>query len=126
MSRRKFTRTVGGAAVAGATIASGILAAQAPKENTFTPVPVPGGTPVLGGVFHVFGPGIVDPVDPNRRASQISTDLSASRSSQEWLRAPTSTGESLRLPFVNNDMRFMIGTFRGSDGRVHQGAFAFI
>ena len=32
----------------------------------------------------------------------------------------------VRLPFVNSDMRFMQGVFRGTDGKVHQGAFAFV
>jgi hypothetical protein len=126
-SRRQFTRTVGGAAVAGATIASGILTAQGPKGDTFTPVPIPGGTPVLGGAFHVFGPGIIDPVDAEPSSiTNFNGFVGLAFISGMVTRTDTSTGESLRLPFVNNDMRFMIGTFRGSDGRVHQGAFAFI
>ena len=36
------------------------------------------------------------------------------------------TGEVMRLPFVDSDMRFMKGVFRGTDGRVHRGAFAFV
>jgi hypothetical protein len=36
------------------------------------------------------------------------------------------TGEKLRFPFVDSDMRFMKGEFRGTDGRMHHGAFAFI
>ena len=36
------------------------------------------------------------------------------------------TGEVRRLPFVNNDMRFMKGVFRGTDGQIHQGAFALV
>jgi hypothetical protein len=27
---------------------------------------------------------------------------------------------------VNNDMRFMKGNFRGTDGQLHRGTFAFI
>jgi hypothetical protein len=38
----------------------------------------------------------------------------------------TKTGEMVRLPFVDSDMRFMQGVFRGTDGKVHQGAFAFV
>jgi hypothetical protein len=30
------------------------------------------------------------------------------------------------LPFVDSDMRFMKGVFRGTDGRIHQGAFALV
>jgi hypothetical protein len=38
----------------------------------------------------------------------------------------TKTGAVERFPFVNSDMRFMQGVFRGTDGKVHQGAFAFV
>jgi hypothetical protein len=37
----------------------------------------------------------------------------------------TTTGESARYEF-HTDMRFMMGKFVGTDGRVHRGAFAFI
>jgi len=36
------------------------------------------------------------------------------------------TGEKLRFPFVDSDMRFMKGEFRGTEGGMHQGAFVFI
>jgi hypothetical protein len=38
----------------------------------------------------------------------------------------TQTGETLRLPFTNSDMRFMQGVFRGADGRIHDGTFALV
>jgi hypothetical protein len=41
-------------------------------------------------------------------------------------RTNTVTGEVLPLPFLNSDMRFMKGVFRGTDGQIHQGAFAFV
>ena len=41
-------------------------------------------------------------------------------------RTNTLTNEVLTLPFVDSDMRFMKGVFRGTDGRLHHGAFAFI
>jgi len=36
------------------------------------------------------------------------------------------TGEQLRFPFLDSDMRFMKGEFRGTDGRMHHGAFVLI
>jgi hypothetical protein len=103
------------------------LTAQGPNGDTFTPVPIPGGTPVLGGAFHVFAPGLIDPVDAEPSSiTNFNGFIGLAFISGMVTRTNTSTGESLRLPFVNNDMRFMIGTFRGTDGRVHQGAFAFI
>jgi hypothetical protein len=38
----------------------------------------------------------------------------------------TKTGATARYPFRDSDMRFMQGNFRGTDSRVHQGAFAFV
>jgi len=38
----------------------------------------------------------------------------------------TRTGEILRLPFINSDMRFMTGKFRGTDGDIHKGTFALV
>jgi hypothetical protein len=36
------------------------------------------------------------------------------------------TGEQVRYPFLESDMRFMKGEFRGTDGRMHHGTFVFI
>jgi hypothetical protein len=36
------------------------------------------------------------------------------------------TGAVEQLPFLNSDMRFMTGIFRGTDGAVHQGSFTLI
>jgi hypothetical protein len=38
----------------------------------------------------------------------------------------TKTSEKVRYPFVDSDMRFMKGNFRGADGRIHQATFALI
>jgi hypothetical protein len=38
----------------------------------------------------------------------------------------TKTREVLHLPFLNSDMRFMQGEFRGADGREHHGTFALV
>jgi len=54
MSRRQFAWTATGIAAAGAAFGLGIpkAAASAPGD----PVPIPGGEPLLGVMFHVFGP----------------------------------------------------------------------
>ena len=46
--------------------------------------------------------------------------------SGEVTRTQTTTGEVRTLPFVDSDLRFMKGFYRGTDGRFHQGAFAFV
>ena len=55
-SRRAFVRTTGGAVATAAALGSGLLrprllSAAAPDD----PLPIPGGSPALGGGFHVYG-----------------------------------------------------------------------
>ena len=81
----------------------------------------------MGGGFHLFGPGIIDPDD----AEPISiTDFNGSVGiafiSGMVTRTNTVTHEVRSLPFLSADMRFMKGVFRGRDGKMHNGAFAFI
>jgi hypothetical protein len=66
LSRRGFTRT----AALGAALGSALWRpAIADPKATFAPVPIPGGTPVLGGAYHVFGPAAFDPSMPSRSPS---------------------------------------------------------
>lgn len=41
-------------------------------------------------------------------------------------RRTRSTGETVELPFLGSDMRFMAGVYRGVDGRVRRATFGFI
>jgi hypothetical protein len=128
MSRRQFIRTAAGAAGVGAAVGSGVWRPRLAKaDQSYEPVPIPGGTPVAGGVFHVFGPALSDP--PDAEPSTI-TDFNGfvglAYISGEVMRTNTETGEVLTLPFMNSDMRFMQGVFRGTDGQMHQGAFALV
>jgi hypothetical protein len=63
ISRRQFVRTAG-TAVASYTLGSTLWKpGQAEAKGTFAPVPIPSGTPALGGAYHVFGPAAFDPID---------------------------------------------------------------
>ncbi len=95
--------------------------------GTSSPVPIPGATPVLGGVFHVFGPAAFDPIDaePSTITDFNGFDGLAYLSGQVT-QTNTATGEVRTLPFVDSDMRFMKGVFRGTDGKIHHGAFALV
>src|SRR5262249_46203788 len=66
MSRRQFAATAARAAAIGTALGSGWLRpALADGHGSSAPVPIPGGTPLLGGGFHVFGPtpdGSFDPI----------------------------------------------------------------
>jgi hypothetical protein len=99
---------------------------MAEARSSFAPVPIPGGSPVLGG-YHVFGPAAFDPADAEPSTiTNHNGSVGLAYLSGMVTQTNTKTGESQRFPFVNADMRFMDGVFRGMDGRIHQGAFAFV
>ena len=129
MSRRQFARTAAGATAAGAVFGLGTsrAAASAPGD----PVPIPGGEPKIGGMFHVFGPtpdGSLSPIDAepititnfNGFVGYALIDGTVQRMNKR-------TGKTDTLPMIGrSDMRFMTGVYRGADERIHQGAFAFV
>jgi len=91
------------------------------------PVPIPGGSPALGGGYHVFGPAAFDPIDAEPvTITNLNASVGLAYVSGMVTQTNTKTGEMVRLPFVNSDMRFMQGVFLGTDGKVHPGAFAFV
>jgi hypothetical protein len=105
--------------------------ALADTRGSFAPVPVPGGTPLLGGSFHAFAPGPpqlnIDPVDAEPiTITNFNGFVGLSYTDGMATRTNTQTGETLRLPFLSSDMRFMQGEFRGADGRLHHGTFALV
>ena len=128
MSRRQFARTTAGAAVVGATLGSGLWRPRAAEaKGSFQPIPIPGGSPVLGGDFHFFGPAAIDPIDAEPATiTDFNGFFGLAYISGTVTRTNTATGEVLTLPFVDSDMRFMKGVFRGTDGQIHQGAFALV
>ena len=130
MTRRQFGRAAAGTAVLGGTLGSGLLApGLAEASNSFAPVPIPGGTPGLGGAYHVFAPGLpgADPIDAEPATiTNMNGFVGLAYISGMVTQTNTKTGEILRLPFVNSDMRFMKGNFRGTDGDFHRGTFALV
>ena len=126
VSRRQFARTAAGSAFA-AAVGSRLWNASMVEAASFAPVPIPGGTPALGGAYHVFGPAAFDPADAEPATiTNLNGMVGLAYVSGMMTQTNVKTGEVKRLPFVDSDMRFMQGTFRGTDGRVHQGAFAFV
>jgi hypothetical protein len=126
VSRRQFARAAAGSAFA-AAIGSGLWTPSLVEAASFAPVPIPGGSPVLGGAYHVFAPAVFDPIDAEPiTITNLNAKVGLAYVSGMVTRTNTKTGEVVRLPFVDSDMRFMQGVFRGTDGRVHQGAFAFV
>jgi hypothetical protein len=128
LSRRQFTRAAAGTAVVGAAIGSALWTPviAAPK-GAFAPVPIPGGSPFLGGSYHVFGPAAFDPIDAEPiTITNFDGFAGLAYVSGMVTQTNTKTGEKARYPFVDSDMRFMQGNFRGTDGRIHQATFGFI
>jgi len=126
MSRRRFARTAAGGAFA-AAVGSRLWTTSPVEAASFAPVPIPGGSPALGGAYHVFGPAAFDPIDAEPvTITNLNAAVGLAYVSGMVTQTNTKTGEMRRLPFVNSDMRFMQGVFRGTDGKVHQGAFAFV
>jgi len=126
VSRRQFARTAAGSALA-AAVASRLWTPAPVQAASFAPVPIPGGTPALGGAYHVFAPGAFDPPDAEPvTITNLDAKVGLAYVSGMVTQTNTKTGEVLRLPFTNSDMRFMQGVFRGTDGKVHPGAFAFV
>src|SRR5882762_5007892 len=90
-------------------------------------LPIPGGTPGLGGAYHLFAPGAFDPIDAEPiTITNLDAAVGLAYVSGMVTRTNIKTGDVVRLPFLNSDMRFMQGVFRGTDGKVHPGAFAFV
>ena len=128
ISRRQFTRTAAGVVAAGAVLGSGLWRpSQARAKAAAGPNPIPGGTPLLGGAFHVFIPADGDPIDAEPATI---TDFKGYVGNAYLFgtvsRKNKVTGEEVTLPFVDSDMRFMQGIYLGTDQQIHQGTFGFI
>lgn len=128
MTRRQFARAAAGTAIFGGALGSRLVEpALAATRASFAPVPIPGGSPALGGSFHVFGPNSIDPIDAEPiTITNFNGFVGLSYPSGMVTQTNTRTGETLRLPFISSDMRFMQGIFRGADGRIHDGTFALV
>ncbi len=131
MSRRQFVRTTGATIAGGMALGSGVLRPiRAQAAALDDPLPIPGGSPTLGGAFHVYGPsptGFLDPI--NAEPSSITNFngvVGLAYVDGMVTQTRISNGESHRYPFVASDMRFMQGVYRGVDGKPRQGTFGFI
>jgi hypothetical protein len=125
MTRRQFARAATGTAVLGGALGSGLLRpALAGIRWEFAPVPIPAG----GGPFHVFPPGFNGvPIDAEPATiTNFNGFVGLSYPSGMVTQANTKTGEVLKLPFLDSDMRFMQGEFVGANGVAYQGTFALV
>jgi hypothetical protein len=130
MSRRQFARTATGTALAGAAGLGLLKTPSLLASASADPLPIPGGSPALGGGFHVFGPtpdGSFDPIDAEPSTiTDFNGFVGLAYINGTVTRTNTITKQSQVLPMLNSDMRFMKGVYRGVDNRLHQGAFALV
>jgi hypothetical protein len=130
MSRRQFSRAAVGTAMLGTALGSGWMRPAFAANPPNAPVPIPGGTPLLGGGFHLFGPtpdGSFDPIDAEPSTiTDFNGVIGLAYIDGMVTRTNTVTGEVRRLPTIFTDMRLMQGLFRGDDGALRQGTFALI
>jgi hypothetical protein len=120
LSRRALIKA--GAATTALVTASSALAplrAAAAAPGPGTPIPV-AGDPVFGGL-HIYGVGIgIEPsaiTDFNGAVGAAVVDGTG---------VGTNAAGATEALLFDTDMRFMQGVFRVTDGRVHQGTFAFV
>jgi hypothetical protein len=129
MTRRQFTRAATGSALFGGALGAGFLKPALANNWSFAPVPIPGGSPAAGGFYHVFGPASMlgDPIDAEPSTiTNLDGFVGLAYISGMVTRTNAKTGERLRLPYRETDVRFMKGNFRGTDGNIHQSTFALV
>jgi hypothetical protein len=129
MSRRCFLGTA--TAVAGAIAAGFRLPAVMADDDelaTIFPLPIPGGVSPFGIFIHHFPPVPVLGPGPINEPSQIfdfNGLVGITRVTGSGTGTDTSTGVQTRLNY-QVDNGFMSGLYRGEDGLMHHGTFAFI
>jgi hypothetical protein len=125
VSRRRFIRTGLGTLAAGAVVGRQLLRPQAVYAAGSDPVPVPG-SPNLAP-FHVWAPAAFDSADAEPATiTNFSGVVGIAYLSGNVTRTNLTTGRIDVLPFIDADMRFMQGVYRGVDGKPRQGTFGLI
>jgi len=123
MSRRRFIEGTGGL-VAAAAIGQ-VAQTRALLAAGNDPVPIPG-SPNLAP-FSVWAPIFVDSIDADPSSITNFNGVAGIAYVNGMVRRTnTVTGEVDVLPFIDADMRFMQGVYRGVDGRPRQGTFGFV
>jgi hypothetical protein len=120
ISRRRFIQGTG-AVVTAATFARPQTLFAAAND----PVPVTGSPNFVP--FSVWAPLVFDPIDADPSTiTNFNGVAGIAYISGMVTRTNTKTGDVERFPFLDADMRFMQGTYRGVDDRPRQSTFGFI
>ena len=118
LSRRTFLKA--GAATGAFIAANGMFAAKAAAAapGSGDPVPVPANPGAFG--LHIYF------VDPNTEPSAITNFNGKVGAAIVDGTGMGTTAAGTKRYLFDTDMRFMQGAFRGTDGRVREGTFAFV
>lgn len=123
VSRRSFIRGTG-ALVAAAAVGQAVRPTALYAAGA-DPIPV-SGSPNLAP-FSVWAPIFVDSIDADPASIANFNGVAAIAYINGMVRRTnTVTGEVDVLPFLDADMRFMQGVYRGLDGKPRQGTFGFV
>lgn len=122
-------RTLGFSALGATLVGSGSAVADGRPNRqrlpwTFAPVPIQGGSSGFSpsGAYHVFG----GPGQENSTISNFKGSIGSALINGNVTRTNVKTGEQEYFPFNSANMRFMTGTFKGTDGQEHPGTFVFV
>ena len=123
ISRRRFMQGTGGVVAAAAF---GQLARPLVLDAASdAPIPI-AGSPGLAP-FSVWAPIFVDSIDADPASiTNFNGVAGMAYVSGTVRRTNRVTGDVDVLPFLDADMRFMQGVYRGVDGKPHQATFGFV
>lgn len=125
VSRRRFIQTGLGTVAAGAVVGRQLLRPATAYAAGIDPIPV-AGSPGLAP-FHVWAPIFVDSIDAEPATITNFNGVAAiAYLNGNVTRTNTRTGKVDVLPFLDADMRFMQGVYRGVDGKPRQATFGFV
>ena len=125
VSRRGFMQTSTGVLAAGAVFGRQLLRPVVAHAAGSDPIPVPG-SPNFAP-FHVWAPVAVDSIDAEPATITNFNGVAGIAYLNGTVRRTNMlTGHTDVLPFMDADMRFMQGVYRGADGMPRQGTFGFV
>jgi hypothetical protein len=125
VSRRRFIRTSLGTLAIGAVAGRQLLRPATAYAAGSDPIPI-NGSPNLAP-FHVWAPIVVDSIDAEPATiTNFNGVVGIAYLSGLVTRTNLQTNEVDVLPFMDADMRFMQGVYRGVDGKPRQGTFGFV
>jgi hypothetical protein len=125
VSRRRFIRTSLGTLAAGAVVGPQLLRPTSAYAAGSDPIPVPG-SPNLAP-FHVWAPLVIDSIDAEPATiTNFNGVVGIAYISGNVTLTNRKTNMVDVFPFVDADVRFMQGVYRGVDGQPRQGTFGFV